>query len=318
MEILKLKEVTKEFNSKIILDRISFSIEEGDVFGIIGQSASGKTTLLNLLIGFYEPNEGKIFYQADQNKKSKEVHSHVTEIKRKFGFAAQISSFYPKLTIKENLFHFGRLYGIKTPVLKNNISNLLEFTKLKKYQNKLAEQLSVGMRKRLDLSCSLIHKPQILLLDEPTANLDPLLQKEIIFLIKQANRQGITIVIASHHLDNIEKICNKIAFIHQGRITAYGTVEEIKQLHLHRKHSIHLKAGEHHQKLLAYSKQLPSSKVIDKGDSLILHSSDVQNTLYQIMEMAQREDIALEDIRIKKPSLQEVFEKIIQEKNNFK
>ncbi len=318
MEILKLKEVTKEFNSKIILDRISFAIEEGDIFGIIGQSASGKTTLLNLLIGFYEPNEGKIFYQADENKKAKEIHHHLTEIKRKFGFAAQISSFYPKLTIKENLFHFGRLYGIKTPVLKNNINNLLEFTKLKKYENSLAEQLSVGMCKRLDLSCSLIHKPQILFLDEPTANLDPLLQKEILFLIKQANRQGITIIIASHHLDNIEKICNKIAFIHQGRITAYGTVEEIKQLHLQRKYSIHLKAGEHHQKLLEYVKQLPASKVIDKGDSLILHSSDVQNTLYQIMEITQRENIALEDIRIKKPSLQEVFEKIIQEKNTFK
>lgn len=313
MGILELKEVTKVFNNRIILDRINFSIEEGDIFGIIGQSGSGKTTLLNMIIGFYEPDEGKVLYQLDKNQKAKEVHKNLSEIKRKFGFAAQISSFYPKLTIKENLFHFGRLYGIKTPVLEKNSHNLLEFTELEKYQNSLAEHISVGMQKRLDLSCSLIHKPNVLLLDEPTADLDPILQKEILYLIQQANKQGITIVIASHHLNDIEQICNKVALLHKGKIVSWGTVEEVKQPYLQRDGAIHIKAGEHHQKLLKYVKYLPLSRIIDKGDSLIICSSEIQNTLYHLINLTQKENILLQDLDIRKPSLQEVFETIIKD-----
>lgn len=227
MEIIQVKEVTKEFGNKIVLDNVSFSINEGDIFGIIGQSGSGKSTLLNSLIGFYEPDEGEITYQLDSNKKRKPLHKNLKEVKRKFGFAAQVSSFYPKLTIKENLFHFGKLYGVKTKILKKNIQNLLEFTELVEFENNLSEHLSVGMQKRLDLSCSLIHNPKLLLLDEPTANLDPLLQKEILHLIDHANRQGITIVIASHHLNDIEKICNQVALIKKGKIVAQGTVKEV-------------------------------------------------------------------------------------------
>ena len=229
MELIQLKEVTKEFNNKIILDNVSFSIKEGDVVGIIGQSGSGKTTILNSLIGFYEPDEGEITYQLDINKKRKPLHKNLKEVKRKFGFAAQVSSFYPKLTIKENLYHFGKLYGVKTKILKKNIRNLLEFTELQEYGNQLSEHLSVGMQKRLDLSCSLIHNPKLLLLDEPTANLDPLLQKEILHLIDHANRQGITIIIASHHLNDIEKICNQIVLLKKGKIVAQGTVNEVKK-----------------------------------------------------------------------------------------
>ena len=229
MELLQLKEVTKEFGKKIILDNVSFSIKEGDVVGIIGQSGSGKTTILNTLIGFYEPDEGEVTYQLDVNKKRKHVHKNQKEVKRKFGFAAQVSSFYPKLTIKENLYHFGKLYGVKTKILKKNIKNLLEFTELIEFENKLSEHLSVGMQKRLDLSCSLIHNPKLLLLDEPTANLDPILQKEILHLIDHANRQGITVVIASHHLHDIEKICNQVILLKKGKIVAQGTVKEVKK-----------------------------------------------------------------------------------------
>jgi len=313
VEILQIKEVTKEFDKKIVLDRLNFSVEEGDVFGIIGQSGSGKTTLLNLLIGFYDPSEGQVLFQPDKNKKPQDIHQNINEMRKQFGFASQVSSFYPKLTLRENLMHFGQLYGIKKKVLNGNIDNLLEFTKLTNHQNKLAEHISVGMQKRLDLSCSLIHKPKILILDEPTANLDPVLQKEVLYLIKQANHQGITIIIASHHLDEIEEICNKVALIHQGKITKWGTVEEVKKPYLDKERSIHLTAGEHHQRLVEGVKSLSVSRIVDKGTSLVLYSDEIQDTLYRLINLTQQKKINLQDIDIKKPSLQEVFEKIVQE-----
>lgn len=311
MEILQIKEVTKAFDNKIILDRIDFSINEGDIFGIIGQSGSGKTTLLNLLIGFYEPDEGKVLYKLD-HKKAKEIHKNLPEVKRKFGFAAQISSFYPKLTIKENLLHFGKLYGVKKSVIEKNKDNLLEFTELKDHQNQLAEHTSVGMQKRLDLSCSLIHKPKVLFLDEPTADLDPVLQKEILHLIKHANKQGITVIIASHHLNDIEQICNKVALLHNGKITTWGTLEKVKRPYLKKDNAIHIKAGGYHKKLLRHIKHLPDSRIIDKGNSLIIFSPEIQDTLYRLIRLAHKEKIAFEDLDIKKPSLQEVFEIIIK------
>lgn len=312
---MQLKGVTKVFGDKVILDDVNFSIKEGDIFGIIGQSGSGKTTLLNLLIGFYEPDEGKVLYRLSESRKPQEVHKQPAEVKRKFGFASQVSSFYPKLTLKENLFHFGKLYGIKTSTLIKNRDNLLEFTELEKHQNKLAEHISTGMQKRLDLSCSLIHKPKILILDEPTADLDPILQREILHLIQQANKQGITIIIASHHLDEIEKVCNKVALLHNGKVTAWGTVEKVKQPYLQRDGAIHVKAGEHHQKLLNHAKRLPIDRVIDKGDSLVLCSPEIQNALYHLITLTQKENIVLQDLDIKKPSLQEVFETIVKEKD---
>lgn len=317
MEIIKIKEVTKEFGNNIILDKVTFSVNEGDIFGIIGQSGSGKTTLLNLIIGFYEPDEGEIAYQLDQNKRPAAVHHNHYEIKRNFGFASQLSSFYPKLTVKENLLHFGKLYGVKTKIIENNIKNLLEFTELEEHQNKLSEHISVGMQKRLDLSCSLINRPKVLLLDEPTADLDPITQKEILHLIKQANKQGITVIIASHHLNEIEQICNKVALLHKGKIAQWGTLEEIKKPYLQENRAIHLKAGDYHQRIIEQAKYFPVNRIVDRGDSIVLYSSELQNTLYQLINLTQKENIPLQDLDIKNPSLQDIFETIIREENKI-
>ena len=312
MNILELKEVTKTFGKRVILDDVSLTVEEGDIFGLIGQSGSGKTTLLNLLVGFYQPTEGKVSYQIDPHKKPKEVSQHLSTVKKTFGFASQVSSFYPKLTVNENLLHFGHLYGIKKPVLKGNIKSLLTFTELLEHKNRLSEHISVGMQKRLDLSCSLIHKPKVLILDEPTADLDPVLQKEILHLIKQSNKQGITIIIASHHLNDIEHICNKVALIHKGKLVHSGTVEEIKKPYLQKEGAIHFKVGEFHHKMIGLLEKLPLKRIVDKKDSLVIYSSKLQNTLHQLISLAQKEHIPLLDLDIKKPTLQDVFEKIVK------
>lgn len=317
MEIIKIKEVTKEFGDKLILDQVTFSIEEGDIFGIIGQSGSGKTTLLNLLIGFYEPDEGEITFQLDQNKRPATIHRNLQEVRRNFGFASQLSSFYPKLTVRENLLHFGKLYGVKKRVIENNVKNLLEFTELEEHQHKLSEHISVGMQKRLDLSCSLINRPQVLLLDEPTADLDPILQKEILYLIKQANKQGITVIIASHHLNEIEQICNKVALLHKGKITKWGTLEEIKKPYLQENRAIHLKAGDYHQRIIEQAKYFPVNRIVDRGDSIVLYSSEIQDALFQLISLTRKENIPLQDLDIKNPSLQDIFETIVREENKL-
>ena len=308
--LVRLKEVSKEYRKRLILENVNFKIEEGDILGVIGQSGSGKTTLLNLIAGFIEPTYGEVTYLSKATNEERNLTKNLHKIKRHIGFTPQHNSFYPKLTVHENLWHFGKLYNVPSAVLKNNIRNLLNFTKLIDHQNVLAEHLSGGMQKRLDLSCSLIHKPKLLLLDEPTADLDPILQKEIIHLLQEVNKQGVTIVIASHHLDSVELLCNKIAIVHKGKVHTHGLLEDIQKPYLKEHFTIKMKHGQDKERLLARLKLLPIQKIVDNGYNLEIYPTDIQNTMNSILEIIREENLYLHDLDMRKPSLNEIFEKI--------
>ena len=178
MELIQLKEVSKAFGRNEVLQNVNISIEEGDILGVIGRSGSGKSTLLNLITGYIQPSQGEMLYFSKVTHNAQDLNRNLHKIKKFIGFAPQRNSFYPKLTVKENLLYFGTLYGVEHQILVGNIKNLLQFLSIWDDRNKLAEELSGGMQKRLDIACSLAHKPKLLVLDEPTADLDPLLQIE--------------------------------------------------------------------------------------------------------------------------------------------
>lgn len=306
--------MTKEYNKAKILQNVNLQIAEGDLFGIIGQSGSGKTTLLNLIAGFIEPDEGEITYISKIDGQPKNLHNNFHKIKKHLGFNAQHTSFYPKLTVKENLLHFGQLYGLKKDTLIENAKNLLQITGLFEHRNKLASQLSGGMQKRLDISCSLIHKPKILFLDEPTSDLDPIMQKEIISLIQDVNKQGLTVVISSHNLESLERICNKVAIIHQGEVRSMGEIEEIRKPFLKKEININIKTGKDKERIIQLARKLAVTKIVDKDDHLVLFTQDPELVLSQLLKVVQQENLYLHDIDLRKPSLNEIFTKITQQK----
>jgi len=313
VDIIRLKEVSKEYRNQAVLKEVNLAIEPGDILGIIGQSGSGKTTLLNLIAGFIEPSDGEVVYYSKVEGKEKNLNQNLHLLKKHIGFTPQHNSFYPKLTVIENLIHFGRLYGIDKQTLQNNIRSLLEFTELSKHQHKLAEHLSGGMQKRLDISCSLVHKPKILILDEPTADLDPLLQKEILHLLQEVNKQGITIVLASHHLDNIEHICNKVAIVHHGKVHSYGLIDDIKKPYFRDHFIINVHSGRDKEQILQKMKTLPFKKIIDQGNRLEIYPEDVEKTMKSLLSLIKEENLSLHDMDLRRPSLHEVFEKVAQE-----
>jgi len=308
--LLELKEVRKDFGHSIILQDVTLSIDEGDIYGIIGESGSGKTTLLNILTGFLEPTEGEVLFLSKITHEPRNLHQHLHRIKKHIGFTPQHNSYYPKLTVKENLLHFGRLYGLPDELLINNIKTLLQFTGLFEHRNKLAEHLSGGMQKRLDVSCSLAHKPKILVLDEPTADLDPVLQKEILRLLQEVNKQGVTIVLASHHLDSIESICNKVAIIHQGHLHSHGLIDEVKRPFLKDYFTINLHPGDSKEKIIQILKTLPMKKIVDQGSMLVIYPVDIDKTIKGLLTYIKEENLYLHDLDMRKPSLAEIFELI--------
>jgi len=309
--LLQLKEVSLKYKNNVVLSDVNLSVEEGDILGVIGQSGSGKTSLLNLLAGFIEPTDGEVVYFTRTTKEERDLNENLSKIKRQVGYTPQHNSFYPKLTVRENLWHFGRLYNVPKPMLKNNIQNLLNFTQLIDHQHKIAEQLSGGMQKRLDITCSLIHKPKILILDEPTADLDPILQKEILHLLKEVNAQGMTIIIASHHLDGIEHLCNKVAIIHKKSVHSHGLMDDVKRPYFHDHFTITVRPGEQKGRLLEKLKKFPVIKIIDRGNSIVVYPQNVEDTMSKIIGIIKQENFAFNDMQLTTPLLSDVFEQII-------
>jgi ABC-2 type transport system ATP-binding protein len=311
MDLIKLREVSKNFRKHHILKDVNLTIQGGDVFGVIGQSGSGKTTLLNMIAGFIEPTEGETVYFSKAESRERDLNKHLNRIKKHIGFTPQHNSFYPKLTVEENLIHFGRLYGMEKKTLRNNIDSLLEFTKLSHHKKKLASHLSGGMQKRLDISCSLIHKPKILILDEPTADLDPILQKEVLNLLQEVNKQGITIVIASHNLESIEKICNKVAIVHNHTVHTQGLMEDVKKPFSKDNFKISVSSGKQKEQLIRKLQMHPFKKIVDRGHEIVIYPEDIENTMSHLIGAIKEENMPLNNLDVRHPSLLEVFENII-------
>lgn len=222
MKAVDVKDLAKVIGEKIIVDRVSFSVEEGELFGLLGSNGSGKTTTFNMLSGLLKPSSGEVEIFGRNIRKNKEFVKDI-------GMVTQNDSFYETLTVNENLEFFASQHKVSREDAKKRIRELLSQTNLTTKSGALAATLSGGMKKRLNLACSLVHDPKILFLDEPTVGLDPLVRKEIWKLIKQLQTNKKTIIITSHYMEEIETLCEKVAIMFRGRIVANGTPASLKK-----------------------------------------------------------------------------------------
>ena len=305
MALIEVRGVKKRFGDNLVLDNLDLDIKEGDIFGLVGINGSGKTTLLKVLMGFYKPDEGKILYKGADLRKS------MSAIRKDFGFTTQENSFYPKLTVFENLNYFGSLYGLARSDIKNNVSEIMTLLELNEFSDFLAENLSGGMQRRLDMACSLIHNPKILILDEPTEDLDPILRREIVRLIKKINGLGTTVIITSHLLDDIEILCDSIAVLHNGKIVIKGSIEELRRLY-GKVDEVHIEiASGNYEGIL---KALHIQKFnVDEG-KLVVYSENAERILHEILHIIENEDEKLVYVDVKKPSLLDVFNRLTNKK----
>ena len=224
-ELIKFKGVSKKFKKNLIVDSLNFNIPEGEITGLIGSSGSGKTTILKLLVGAYKPTKGEVIYLK------KNILKEVKNVEKYFGFATEQGSFYGKLTVLENIFYFGKLQKMKKKDIKKESKRLLKLVGLDNAKNTLAEDLSMGMKKRLDITCALIHQPEILVMDEPTSDLDPVLRKEIMNLIKQINKKGTTIILTTQILEEADELMHHILILHDRKIVEDGDPKKIMEKH---------------------------------------------------------------------------------------
>lgn len=309
--LLRVENLKKDFSKKGVLNSINFEVKKGEIFGIIGMSGSGKTVLLKTLVNFYKPSAGRItFTNINPNK---------LEFRKFFGFSTQESCFYPELTTRENLYHFGKLYGVRGNILKDRIKELLSLLELEEATNVSASNLSGGMQKRLDIACSMIHKPQLLILDEPTVELDPILRHGVMNLIRNINtEQGITIIIASHLLGGIETLCRNVAILHRGEMLEIGSIDRLREVYGGNGEIFLRTSGDQKKVLQALERKkqmLNINKMVDHGHQCItIYTKDTEKAVRYILPLLRQLNDKMIEMRASKPGLSEIFTSIVEKK----
>ncbi|MCE0724827.1 MULTISPECIES: ABC transporter ATP-binding protein [Legionella] len=216
--IIDVSHLTKRFNKNYAVKDLELKVEYGDIFGFIGPNGAGKTTSIRMLCGLITPDSGV------GQCVGFDILTESRQIKTLVGYMSQNFGLYKDLTVYENMLFFAEIYGVIDR--KNQIEKYLHKFDLYKHKHQIAGTLSGGWKQRLSLAVSLLHDPLLLLLDEPTANIDPKARREFWELMHQLSREGITILLSSHNLDEVDK-CDKIAYMYYGRTLMSGTIEEI-------------------------------------------------------------------------------------------
>ena len=222
LEIIKL---VKKFNSTVAVNNISFKIEKNKTLGLLGPNGCGKTTSIGMMLGLITPTEGKIFINEVQLTSKNRI-----KLLSFMNFASPYVELPKKLTVRQNLEVYARLYGVKNKI--ERIDELIEDLNLSKFLNKNTGELSSGQKNRVSLAKSLINKPKLLFLDEPTASLDPDVGDFVReYLEKYKNKNELTMLLASHNMKEVERLCNKVIMMKQGKIVDNGTCQELIKKH---------------------------------------------------------------------------------------
>ena len=219
--IIKINNVTQSFGKYIILKDINLDIKKGEILGLLGPSGSGKTTLIKAIVGMNKPTDGvvKIF----------DTEMPSLDMVNKIGYMAQADALYDDLSAYDNIKFFFFFYGMKGKEIKERADEVLELVKLKDEGKKRVHNFSGGMKRRLSLAIALIHSPQILILDEPTVGIDPVLRREFWNEFEDLRKSGTTIIITTHVMDEADH-CDRLALIREGKIIAMNTPEELKKI----------------------------------------------------------------------------------------
>ena len=220
-KVIELIDVKKTFGEVRAVDNLSLRIERGEVFGLLGKNGAGKTTTIKMLTLQLKPTAGEIFFEG------RSIDGNEIFIKSLLGLVPQHLNFDQDLTVEENLELHARLHHLKKSERRERIDELLKFVELEKVRKSFVRELSGGMKRRLLIVRALIHRPKILILDEPTVALDPQVRRKIWELIADLKAQGITIILTTHYIEEAEALCDRVAILNRGRLVALDTTEKL-------------------------------------------------------------------------------------------
>lgn len=297
--ILEVREVRKRFGPTVALDGVSFDVQEGEVFGLLGPNGAGKTTLLSIVSCLLEPNRGEVRLLG------RTLQLGDREVRRLIGVVPQELALYGDLTARENLCFFGELYGVRAAELRRRVGQILAAIGLEDKAGDRVRTFSGGMKRRLNLGIALVHRPRLLLLDEPTVGVDPQSRNHIFEEVKRLNGEGMTLVYTSHYMEEVQALCSRIGIMDRGRIAACDTLPHLLQT---LPGTIRFRVKPLTPGLRERLKALPDALLCEReGRLLELECGDVKLALVELMRLLQQERAELIHLDIEEPNLERVF-----------
>lgn len=295
--ILSLESVSKTFGPVSALKKIDLEINRGDVFGIVGPDSAGKTTLIRIAIGLLKPSSGRLSLLGFDSPLS---------ARQKVGYVPQLFSLYTNLSVLENIHLYGSLYGAARLDVEKSAKRTLEKTGLWEFRDRLAGNLSGGMKQKLALSVGLIHRPEALFLDEPTTGVDPVARREFWSMLYEFNSEGVTIIVSTPYMDEVE-LCAKLAFLHDGSVLKQGTPEGLLAAYPHAVLDLELESRETEKlnKWLAGCDGVISATIF--GTHYRIDTDDPGKTIASIKGRASLIGIEINEVRQVPPLMEDLF-----------
>ncbi|NLM46773.1 MAG: ABC transporter ATP-binding protein [Firmicutes bacterium] len=299
--VVRIKNLVKRYGDLLALDHLSFSVNDGEIFGLLGPNGSGKTTAINCLLSLLEYDKGEIEIFGQP------MAPDAYHIKREIGIVMQNVAVYNELTVRENIDYFCGLYVPDKKSRKELVDEAIDFVGLADFADFYPQKLSGGLLRRLNIACGIAHKPKLIIMDEPTVAVDPQSRNKILEGILALNRQGATVIYTSHYMEEVERICTRILIIDKGKPIATGTKEELKAM-ITMEEKITVETQQLTPEQLARLRALPHILSAEyQNGLLVVKSGRGGHNLETVLSFIRKEKIQCGKIYSELPTLNDVF-----------
>ncbi len=298
MPAVEVNEVRKSYGDVVALNGVSLTVEEGEIYGLLGPNGAGKSTLMEIIAGLRTPDSGEVRVLG------RDVIKEPKEIRKLVGFNPQETLLYDMLTARENLEFVASLHSMSREEFQERLRELTDLLAMGDFLDRRVEELSGGQRRRVSLAASLLHRPPVIILDEPTVGLDPDARREFWDLIEGLRAEGRTILISTHYMEEADELCDRVAIIDRGRIVTVGAPEELKAKHGGKSKVIVRVRRRHVEPALAILADY-SPEVGPEG--MVISADDPRTLVPDLVSSLQAQGVDPESIEIRSPTLEDVF-----------
>ena len=301
MSFLDVRGLRKVFGDVVAVDGVDLSVEKGEVFGLLGPNGAGKSTTISMIAGLLRPTGGAIFLNGQ------DVTRNTAIVKEALGLVPQDLALYPTLTARENLFFWGRMYGLTGSLLSERVDQALEYAGLADRAKDRIDHYSGGMKRRINIAAALVHRPELLIMDEPTVGIDPQSRNHILETVLSLNKEGITVIYTSHYMEEVEYLCNRIAIMDHAKIIAVGSTEDLRRM-VGDADRIEVGVSDVSTATLHELRGIPGIvEVTSLNGTVTVLVKEGHERVTQVLDVLKRDGSRVKSVSIEEPNLESVF-----------